>query len=1546
MAKSQAGGSLWVQTNGPSGGIINTIEIDPANPNVLYAGGAGGGVFKTTDGGASWVMLEKIFEPSVMVRDILISPKNHQTVYAQTDLLYKSCDSGASWELLDSFGAVTCVSMSPVDPSILIAGTADGKLYHSVDAGESWADITGNLPGYVIADTAIGATDEFWIGTANNSNGRLYRTTDAGKTWNEINIGKNGETDINTIFVDPENTNIIYVGLIDVHNEVFESQKDDYLFETTNGGATWTSLRLPGTDAMINVIGRAPNDDTLYVGTGGTVYKSNDGGHTWSNIGPSGRNGDMYDLAVDPLNTNVLYLPRRANGIVKSTDGGVNWNPINQGLLNVSISLLASATVPENSTVYATAVNGEGTFKTTDYGNSWTNVPDGGLSHPWADELVVSPHDPETVWQVADVGEVFKTTDGGATWNKIINPYSDGFRFGSVYALAPAPSDSDTIYALKSGFGIFKTTDAGENWRFLHQSEVDYTYTIAIDPTNPDIVYSGYNPKPFQKWAMIRKTTDGGETWRTSLHVPDATGLSSVAIDHRNPDTVYAGSTGKGGYIWVSRNAGDSWEKVNENFNFTNIHVMTVDPINPNVAYAGIWGGGTFKTTDGGQSWNQLPNDPTISSSAILVDPSNPDIIYLGDRTSPRIFYSNNGGETWKTLFDAGAGYYRVLSAALAPGNPGVIYVSVFRYGGPMAGDVFRIENGTKRKATGSLPRLPVALSVSANDANTVYAVLHGYGFYKTTNGGQSWVEISGAESGLPQGPHIGFNTVVIDPTDTETLYLVGGCDVDIDFSHTGADPAIMHTVYKSTNGGTTWTNMNDGTLGSGSDSIKGLAISPVDTDVLYVGSLKGVFCSTNGGTSWDNISPGLSYTHTAGIALSRDGKCLYVPTLGGGVYTGDVNTTTHRVSWDSTSNLAATIYNVQVAVDPTDSSTIYASAYPGGLFKAVDGGLTWSECNFGIASFEIDDPNRQGYYAFAVAPSDSDVLYLGLYGVGVFKSTDGAGTWRPMNGLAQTMQGKDITSLLIDPVNADIIYVATENGIYRSTDGGTQWVDFSVGLDCLDIRVLTMGKNGTLYAGSRGYELYSHDDQASSWQQINGFGNFGTFWPIWDDRPLYQYTSLLFHPTDPDIIYFGTFPAGIYKSMDGGQNWRESNVGWTNDGVFCLVFHPDNPDIIYAGTYNGLNRSIDGSAHWEMWDQGWPDEQWVFSIDFDPRNPNVMYACSKNGENEGMGRDGFHGTVMKSTDGGAHWSAITTGLNVNQEFYKIIVDKHDPDTLYLATQSEGVFISRDCGDHWLTWNEGLTNLVAGTNGNNVTNTMVMSADGLYLYFGSAGSGVFRRVISSNDTDGDGLPDSIENMTCTDPNDADTDDDGIMDGAEDSNHNGLVDADETDPCNVDTDGDGIQDGTELGYTMDDIGSDTDTNLFQPDLDPATTTDPRNRDTDGDRFDDGDEDINHNGRVDEGEDDPLAACSNRPVRVLGSPTEYFSNIQSGYEYAADGDIIQCQALDFGENLTLDHNVSVTISGGNNCDYTSKLGNSRVSSMTINAGTVTVEDLVIE
>ncbi len=140
-----------------------------------------------------------------------------------------------------------------------------------------------------------------------------------------------------------------------------------------------------------------------------------------------------------------------------------------------------------------------------------------------------------------------------------------------------------------------------------------------------------------------------------------------------------------------------------------------------------------------------------------------------------------------------------------------------------------------------------------------------------------------------------------------------------------------------------------------------------------------------------------------------------------------------------------------------------------------------------------------------------------------------------------------------------------------------------------------------------------------------------------------------------------------------------------------------------------------------------------------------------------------------------------------------------------------------------------------------------------YIYV--TGNRLSKQVVRTQDSDADGLPDLIEKQTCTDPVDADTDDDGISDGAEDANQNGILDSGETDPCDPDSDGDGIQDGTELGFTLSDIGPDTDTYLFQPDLNPSTTTDPLNPDTDGDGLTDGQEDKNRNGWMDAGERDP-------------------------------------------------------------------------------------------
>jgi photosystem II stability/assembly factor-like uncharacterized protein len=518
-------------------------------------------------------------------------------------------------------------------------------------------------------------------------------------------------------------------------------------------------------------------------------------------------------------------------------------------------------------------------------------------------------------------------------------------------------------------------------------------------------------------------------------------------------------------------------------------------------------------------------------------------------------------------------------------------------------------------------------------------------------------------------------------------------------------------------------------------DKTRAIRIHPDNSSILFaVAHDGGLFVSENAGMTWTTHNSGLD---TLGLtSLDVQGDTIYVGTQGYGIYSGDISPVDHSVSWvDERSNKPTPqVSSMQIVIDQEDSNRLYVSSFPGGLYRSDDGGSTFFDKNFQTPSIIPYDPFRQGYYSFTLNPTNTTESWLGTWGGGVLNSYDRMDHNVHTDGLDMITLGKHIYQIEVSPFPPYAVYLATEEGVFASEDYGVNWVNFSTGLDSLQVRSVEITSNGQLYCGTMGYGMYIYNTTENHWVQLPPFGNLGNVWPIWNDRPSYQYSSLLFHPTDPNIVYIGCFPAGIFKSIDGGNTWYESNDGWLNDGVFVLVNHPDDSDVIYAGTYNGVSLSMDAGETWSRLDTGWPSEQWVFSIDFDWADPQIMYACSKNGENEGLGRDDFHGTVMKSTNGGENWFEITNGLNVTQEFYKIIVDKHNPDLLYLACQNDGVFISYDAGESWEAWNDGLTHKRPGSSGNNVANPLVQSADGRYLYFGTFGAGVFRRTTYIPDT--------------------------------------------------------------------------------------------------------------------------------------------------------------------------------------------------------------------
>jgi len=1127
------------------------------------------------------------------------------------------------------------------------------------------------------------------------------------------------------IFIAHDDPGLILVGFHNIHNE---GRPDgvSYSWISRDGGTSWSPVWgffdpdngwLPLAQGL---------DGALYVNNANHLYVSHDRARTWQRLRLSEslegrRPGDIGDMAVHPVDPDVLFIPI-LNGVAVSHDRGRTWHVENAGMILTQVSLLAVDPI-EAAVVYAASAGGEGTFRSEDRGDTWTWLNGGGLPHPWADELVVHPTNPAIVYEIVDTSEVYRSEDRGATWSSVW----DDFQFSSVYALAPAPSDPDIIYACKNGFGLYKSEDGGNRWRFLHQSLVDYTYTIAVHPANPDIVFSGYNSKPFQDWAMIRRSTDGGTTWDTVLQVERSDGITSIVFDPSDSNVLYATSIGEnGGAIYVSHDGGDSWAPLNERFTMCTIWgqpQLIGGPDDPDTVYAATWLGGTWKTTDAGASWTLLEEAP-ISATSLSVDLLDPDVLFLGDRSTPTVWRSLDAGKTWDRVADfAGDGALLVMRVFV---HGGTVYASTFHHG-LSGGDLYRSrDNGdTWDRITGSLPKGILDIAVDPRDANAIYVTTNINSAYVSHDGGDTWSHIA-------EFPDVGAYDIEIHPTDSSILYASarGGSLPDWFTRMSGDHPdgitfSQSAGVYRSTDAGATWEQILETW-----PSCRAVRVHPDHPELMFaVDLVDGLLVSHDAGVTWTQENTGIETIVPTSLVVSGDH--LYIGTQACGVWSADLSAVSGTFSWQPgrSNRPVPTVHSAEIQVDPNNPDVLFVSSYPGGLMRSIDGGVTWRDRNGINPSVVVDDPLRQGYYSFAIDPTDSNEMWLGTWGRGVYRSHDAMLLNVSAFGEQRTMLGVNVYRVVIDPNDPSQVYAATEQGVFHTGDNGTTWERLDEGLPTAQVRTLAFTADGRLLAGTLGYGVYEYDQQWSAWEPLGEFRDFGTFWPIWDGRPLYQYSTLLIDPTESDTMYFGTFPTGIYKTTDGGEHWLESNVGWTNDGVFCLVFHPEDTDVIYSGTYNGLNRSLDGGRHWEIWDEGWPPEQWVFSIAFDPVDPETMYACSKNGENEGGGRPDFYGTVMKSIDGGAHWSPITQNLNLSQEFLKILVDPQDRNTLYLATQNQGVWISDDAGENWQAWNDGLRCRGAGTNGNNVANVLALSADGRTLYFATLGAGVWRRTI-------------------------------------------------------------------------------------------------------------------------------------------------------------------------------------------------------------------------
>jgi photosystem II stability/assembly factor-like uncharacterized protein len=574
--KSTNSGATWAGANsGLNLAYVTTLSIDPSNPNTVYCA-TQGGLFKSTNGGASWaVPFNGTANLTVPPGDIVVDPANSNIVYAAGgNNVHKSTNGGASWAMLSSglsgTGAQT-LALDTASSNILYVGFSNGGVFKSIDGGAMWNPVSSGLPSDTIFDLAIDSSNSNTMYAAQNAG--LSKSTDGGANWKPLSGLPGSPTQV---VLDPAGSNVLYAGT------------NNGLAKTTNGGTSWTSVNTGMPLVSIASMAIDPkNHDNVYVGTYGQgIFKSVNATANWT-ASNSGLNAfQITSFLLDPLSPNTLYSGTNGGGVLKSTDTGMTWTLVKTGFSGTQVTAMAMH--PTNHTIYASAnfvLN-----QSTDGGENWNQVT-GGLPNVLAQTIVVDPVTTTTMYLGSYTG-IFKTTDGGTSWA----PAGASAAFGNrpVLALAIDPRNTQKICAGTYGGGAFRSSDGGTTWTVANAGfpfEEMTVNDLAVDAMGTLYAATGFR---------VFKSTDGAATWTAIANgfAPNASYVYCITIDPKTPTTLYAGTANNG--VYTSTDAGGNWTPMSSGLSDFALSVskVAVALSDSSLIYAGTNGAGVqqYKT--------------------------------------------------------------------------------------------------------------------------------------------------------------------------------------------------------------------------------------------------------------------------------------------------------------------------------------------------------------------------------------------------------------------------------------------------------------------------------------------------------------------------------------------------------------------------------------------------------------------------------------------------------------------------------------------------------------------------------------------------------------------------------------------------------------------------------------------------------------------------------------------------------------------------------------------------------------------------------------
>jgi len=679
---------------------------------------------------------------------------------------------------------------------------------------------------------------------------------------------------------------------------------------------------------------------------------------------------------------------------------------------------------------------------------------------------------------------------------------------------------------------------------------------------------------------------------------------------------------------------------------------------------------------------------------ALVVDPQNPDRFYFGTLDG-QIYTSADGGKHWQLLHNFGKPRLFVDNIIVDPRNSRVLYVGAHRHNLP--GGFFKSTDGgtTWHESTELKNEALHSLAQSDSNPDTIVAGTF-TGIFRSDDAGESWKQLpTQSEAGL-----IHVESLAIDPRTTNTIYA-----------------GTFYLPYKSVDGGKSWRTIKNGIIDD--SDIFAIDIDPRDPNHIIASACSGIYESKNAGENWRKVQGIPSQSR-------RTRAILQHPSVDGIVFAGTTEGFWRSDkggdpdSWTVTTSRQLEINSI--AVHPSRPDTVFIGTNNYGVMVSTDGGKSFTPTNGGFSGrfanailADRDTPNR--VYASTINTATGGGFF--------FVSNDNGESWRPS---MRSMPSRLITyAILQDARDANIIYLGTNLGVYRSIDRGTTWAPVwaieKKKAPAQKTRTTKTSKATVATAPKRrspsnltdtimqaqealkaaGYHLLEPDGkagpdtttavkkfQADRHLPVTGKLDSITLSALGvgkssdpaaagpSDLILADAVNALVHTVDPKTqepaILAGT-NSGLYRSVDPSKGWEKLSYGSFDPRTTCIATNAQEPETIFVGTpASGVLMSRDAGKTWRQLD-GVPHDVPVNTIAQDPQRPDYIYAGTKQ-------------ALFVSRDGGKSWK-IRGGNLPYGDFTSILINPRNGDEVFVGNAYQvsevggGVYHSTNAGVTW-----------------------------------------------------------------------------------------------------------------------------------------------------------------------------------------------------------------------------------------------------------------------